>query len=90
MKQLISNYQPISILTCCYKMIENSFIVIHANQYGFQSNVSTVNALLDVANFSYSHIISNQFTALVFIDPKAFDTVLHSTLSKQIKQLLYL
>ena len=58
-KDDMNNYRPISILTCFSKIIEKilyarlyEFLkkhnVIYENQYGFQSNVSTAHAMLDV------------------------------------------
>ena len=91
-KDETNNYRPISILTCFSKIIEKLIYtrlmeffkkkkVIYENQYGFQSKISTVHALLDVVTTSYDNISSNQFTGLVLIDlKKAFDTVSHSTL----------
>ena len=53
------NYRPISILTCFFKILEQimhkrliSFLdkhgIIQHTQYGFQRNVSTIHALVDV------------------------------------------
>ena len=87
-----NNYLPISILTCFSKIIEKilyaqlyKFLkkhnVIYKNQYGFQSNVSTVHAMLDVVTSCYDNINEYRYTALSFADlRKAFDTVSHQTL----------
>ena len=95
-KDETTNYRLISVLTCFSKIIEKlmyvwfiKFIkkhkIIHPNQYGFQSKVSTVHAMLDVVTSSYNHINRNHFTALVFVDlKKAFDTVSHRILTKKL------
>ena len=91
-KDDMNNYRPISILTCFSKTIEkilyarlHKFLkkhnVIYENQYGFQSNVSTVHAMLDVVTSCYDNINESCYTALSFVDlRKAFDTVSHETL----------
>ena len=91
----MNNYRPISILTCFSKIIEKilyarlyKFLkkpnVIYENQYGLQSNVSTVHAMLDVVTSCYDNINESCYTrtALSFVDfRKAFDTVSYEILS---------
>ena len=49
--------------------------------YGFQSKISTANAILDVVTNSYENIQKNLLTGLVLVDlRKAFDTVSHQIL----------
>ena len=90
-KDDMNNYRPISILTCFSKIIEKilyarlyKFLkkhnVIYENQYGFQTNVSTVHAMLDVVTSFYDNINEFCYTALSFVELKAFDTVSHETL----------
>ena len=91
-KDDMNNYRPISILTCFSKIIEKILYarlykffkkhnVIYDNQYGFQSNVSTVHAMLDVVTSFYDNINESCYTALSFVDLRiAFDTVSHETL----------
>ena len=91
-RQEISNYRPISILSCLSKILEKliyvrtvSFLnknsILIPTQYGFRNSHSTTHALLDVINNAYNSINENNFTALIFIDlKKAFDTVNHSIL----------
>ena len=66
-KDDMNNYRPISILTCFFKIIEKilyaglyKFLkkhnVVYKNQNGFQSNVSTVHAMLDVVTSCYNNI----------------------------------
>ena len=88
----MNNYLPISILTCFSKIIKkilfvrfSSFFkkhnVIYKNQYGFQSNISTSHAMLDVVTSSYNNIDDHFYTGLAFVDfKKAFDTVSHNNL----------
>ena len=88
----MNNYRPISILTCFSKIIEKILYarlynffkkhsVIYENQYGFQSNISTIHAMLDVVTSCYDGINDSCYTALSFVDlRKAFDTVSHQTL----------
>ena len=87
-----SNYRPISILTCFSKIMEkiiykrlmsfwNKHKVIQKNQLGFQSNVSTNHALVDVVSSCFDNINDNLFTDLIFLNfTKAFDTVNHKIL----------
>ena len=89
-KEEINNYRPISILTCFSKIIEKILFVrpcscfkkhnvINKNQYGFQSNISTSQAMLDVVTSSYDNIDHQFCTGLAFVDlKKAFDTVSHN------------
>ena len=91
-KDEASNYRPISILTCFSKIIGklihvqffNFFKkhdVIYAHQYGFQKNISTAHAILDVVPSTYENISDDFYTGLAMVDlKKAFDTVSHSTL----------
>ena len=87
----MNNYRPISILTCpkiiekilharLYKFLKKHN-AIYKNQYGFQSNVSTVHAMLDVVTFCYDNINESCYTALSFVDlRKAFDSVSYEIL----------
>ena len=98
-KDNLNNYHPISNLTCFSKIIEtilharlSSFSkkhrVFYENQYGFQSNISTMHALLDVATSSYDNIDNYCYTGLAFVDlRKAFDTASHETLSEKLSNI---
>ena len=95
-KDDMNNYRPISILTCFSKIIQKilyaqlyKFLkkhnVIYENQYGFQSNVSAVHAMLDLVTSGYDNINESCYTALSFIDlRKAFDTVSHAPFLKKL------
>ena len=95
-RQEISNYRPISILSCLSKILEKlidvrtvSFLsknsILIPTQDGFHNSHSTTHALLDVVNNAYNNINKNNFTALIFIDlKKACDTVTHSILIRKL------
>ena len=87
-----SNYRPISILTCFFKILEqiihkrlisffDKYDIIQHTQYGFRRNVSTNHALVDVVTQSSENINNNMHAGLIFLDPtKAFGTVNHEVL----------
>ena len=87
-----TNYRPISILSCFSKILQkiiyrrlisflNKHNVIQKTQYGFQKNVSTNHAIIDVVTNFSENINSKLYTGLVFLDlTKAFDTVSHEIL----------
>ena len=89
-----SNYRSISLPTCFFKIMEklihkrlmsflNTHRVIQKHQYGFQSNVSTNHALIDVVSDCFDNINNNQYTGLIFLDlTKAFDKANHEILHK--------
>ena len=88
----MNSYHPISILTCLSKIIEKILLVrlssvfkkhniIYENQYGFQSNISTSHAMLDVVTSCYDNIDDHSYTGLAFVDlKKAFAAVSHNIL----------
>jgi len=54
---------------------------LQKSQYGFQPNISTIYALLDVLTNSFDNINDQMFTGLIFLDlTKAFDFVNHDIL----------
>ena len=92
-----SFYGPVSLLTCFSKVMEkliykrlmsflNKHKVIQKHQYGFQSNVSTNHALINVVSDCFDNINNNQYTGLIFLDlTKAFDTVNHEILLRKLE-----
>ena len=88
----LTNYRPISILTCFSKLIEklihkrwsslfDKHSILAKTQYGFQAGKSTSHAILDVLTIAYEHINNHEYTGLIPLDfKKAFDTVSHSIL----------
>ena len=93
----LTNYRPISILTCFSKIFEklihqpmtNFFkknLVLIDSQYGFQNNMSTTHAVLDVLTTAYDQINDNNHIGLILLDfKKAFDTVCHKTLLSKLE-----
>ena len=83
----MSNFRPISILPPFSKIAErcmkvrlvyylNEYNLINPSQYGFQSGISTQNAILHLTEQIYHNLHLYRSTLGVFIDfSKAFDTV---------------
>ena len=93
------NYRPISILSTFSKLFEkaanqqikkylemNNILTEH--QYGFRSNRSTVDALINLTKTVLSSLDSNKALLGIFIDfSKAFDTINHSILWEKLDNL---
>ena len=57
---------------------QNKNSILHHNQYGLRSSLSTSHALLDAVITAYDNIHKVLYTLSIFIDcKKAFDTVCH-------------
>ena len=78
-RELCSNYRPISILNPFVKLIEkclldqlNNYFVsnnlISPNQYGFQKNCSTNEAVLDIYNKLLDNMDKKLITCSIFLD----------------------
>ena len=88
----ISNYRPISLLTCFSKIFEKAIFtrlsnfldkhsVLISSQYGFCPNRSSTHAILDIVSTTYDNINNKKYTGMVMLDLiKAFDTVCHKRL----------
>ena len=83
----MTNYCPISILILIHKHSTNFFqknSVLCDTQYGFQSNLSTFNALLDILTSTCDQSNAGNYTGLILLDfKKAFDTVCHKILLRK-------
>ena len=91
-KTEISNYRPISVLSCFSKLFEKIISVrlldylsrndiLHPAQFGFRKNHSTHMALLNLYDKIAAASDNNDYAIGVFIDlSKAFDTLNHSIL----------
>ena len=96
-KEELGNYRPISLLSNFSKIFEklmkkflinylNTKKVINSRQYGFQSGLSTFDALSTFSEEIYSTLESRQSLLSIYIDfTKAFDTVQHDILLKKLK-----
>ncbi|XP_065672237.1 uncharacterized protein LOC136090057 [Hydra vulgaris] len=93
----VSNYRPISLLSVFSKIFErviynrifdhltkNNFF--YPKQFGFQKNLSTEHAIIELVDQINNGFNENKFTLGIFIDlTKAFDTVDHSILLEKLK-----
>ena len=93
----INNFRPISILPTLSKILEKSItdrIIKYSNRYsllapeqfGFQSGLSTVDAVSKFIEYVYDALNRRETTISVFIDmKKAFDTINHTILLGKLK-----
>jgi hypothetical protein len=88
----LNNYRPISLLPHLAKILEKcvkkrfmdfflKFKIISKNQFGFQKNISTDNAIYELTSQIYNNLDNSKKTLAIFLDlMKAFDTVQHDKL----------
>ena len=93
----IGNYRPVSVLPCFSKILERIMYnrlfkylttneILHKKQFGFQKGHSTEHAIIQLIDQINSSFEKNHFTLGISIDlSKAFDTVDHSILIKNLK-----
>jgi len=97
-KHHFTNYRPVSLLPQLSKILEkvfnsrlDNFIEKHSllsdNQYGFRSNRSTSQALIELIEETTNYIDGKKYAVGVFIDlKKAFDTINHEILINKFEQ----
>ena len=93
----LSNYHPISVLSCFFKILERLMYnrlyrhlsnskILYPKQSGFQKGHSTASALLQLVDQIYKSFERDEYTIGVFIDlSKAFDTIDHYILLKKLE-----
>ena len=95
-KTNVTNYRPISLLSCFSKILEklaytrtidflNHENVLLSTQYGFRRNYFTSHAIIDILSTCYDNIEKKLYSGLVLLDlAKAFDTVDHYILLQKL------
>ena len=96
-KTSVSNYRPISVLSCINKIFEKllakriySFLeknhILYEFQYGFRKGHSTNHALIEIADRIKLAIEDKELICGIFLDlSKAFDTVDHNILLSKLE-----
>ena len=92
------NYRPISILSpfakifekCLHEQFKKFFIkndLISSQQYGFQKNCSTSDAVVDIYSNLIKNIENELITCSIFLDlAKAYDTIDHRILIAKLEK----
>ena len=91
-RNILNNYRPVSLLPVVSKVLERivynrlyNFVVnnnvLNSNQYGFQTQRSTIDAITQLCGDIIKNMDKKEYTLAVFCDlSKAFDTVQHDIL----------
>ena len=87
---LVSNYRPISVLSCFSKILErlvytrttdclNKFNILSNSQFGFRAKHSTTHAILHLIDKVTNGMDNSEHTLGIFLDfSKAFDSLDHN------------
>jgi hypothetical protein len=97
-KKLVSNYRPISVTSCCCRILErlvryrimeylSTYNLINATQHGFVPQRSTETILLEYYDYVSDRVDNNMMIDTIFFDfAKAFDTIPHHKLIRCLQQ----
>ena len=95
--EIMKNYRPVSLLPVLSKVLERIVYnrlfdylikheILHTSQYGFQPNLSTELAILELQDRITKILNNNECCVGVFMDlSKAFDTLDHAILLNKLK-----
>ena len=95
----IGNFRPITTLSVFSKIFEklvhrrlskfiSKYKLINDNQFGFQKNKNTSDAILEFLDNLYDSLNNNQHPLAIYLDfSKAFDTVSHDILLKKLSHM---
>lgn len=98
-KKLITNYRPISLTSNIAKIFEkivklrlnnflNKYQIISNRQFGFQTGISTSDAIAYVSKIVYENLDNSMKSVGIFLDlAKAFDTVDHKLLLNKLEAM---
>ena len=98
-KLLVSNYRPVSVTSCCSRILErivknkiSNFLVtedkISNSQHGFVAGKSTDTALIKFYDFVTKYVDQGQVVDAIFFDfEKAFDSVPHNLLLSRLHSI---
>ena len=98
-KTSVSNYRPISLLSCTSKIIERVVFnelydycvknnLLSEKNSGFKKNDGTINQLINLTNKIYQGLDDENEVAMIFLDlSKAYDRICHKHLLYKLQKI---